>query len=126
VYAAPGTYTVTLRVIDKWGRNSAAVTQNVTTAPEPAGNAAPAVTFAQPSCTGRTCPVSGAATDADGGIRSYTWKWGDGTADTVSTSTSSTNNSSHAYLGAGTFTITLVVTDNWGKATTVTRSVTVT
>jgi PKD repeat protein len=125
VYAVPGTYTVTLRVIDKWGRNSAAVTQSVTTAAEPAGNAAPAVTFTQPTCTGRTCPVSGAATDADGGIRSYTWKWGDNTADTVTTSTSTSNSSSHAYLAAGTYTITLIVTDNWGKASTVTRSVTV-
>jgi PKD repeat protein len=39
----------------------------------------------------------------------------------VTTSTSS----SHVYLAAGTYTITLVVTDNWGRTTTVTRSVTV-
>ena len=34
----PGTYTVTLRVVDKWGRASAPVTTSVSTAAEPAGN----------------------------------------------------------------------------------------
>jgi PKD repeat protein len=122
VYNVAGTYTVTLRVLDKWGRASAPVTQSVTTAAEPAGNAAPTVVFNQPTCTGRTCPVSSSgSTDVDGGIRNYTWKWGDSTTDTVTTSTSS----SHVYAAAGTYTITLVVTDNWGKTTTVTRSVTV-
>jgi PKD repeat protein len=60
------------------------------------------------------------STDPDG-IRSYTWNWADTTPDTVSTSTSQ----SHVYLAAGTYTITLVVTDNWGKTTTVTHDVTV-
>ena len=123
VYAVAGTYTVTLKVQDKWGRSSAAVTQSVTTQAEPAGNNAPVVTFAQPGCTARTCSVSAAGTtDTDGGIRSYTWKWGDSTTDTTSTSTSS----SHTYTAAGTYTITLTVTDNWGRTSTATRSVTVT
>jgi PKD repeat protein len=122
VYNVAGTYTVSLRVLDKWGRSSVAVSQSVTTQTEPAGNNPPTVTFAQPSCTARTCTVTGAgSTDSDGGIRNYTWSWGDGTADTVTT----TSGSSHAYLAAGTFTITLVVTDNWGRTTTATRSVSV-
>ena len=122
-FTTPGTYTVTLRVLDKWGRASAPVTQSVTTAAEPAGNNGPTVVFNQPTCTGRACVASSAGTtDADGGIRSYTFKWGDGTADTVTTST---GNQSHAYVAAGTYTITLVATDNWGRTTTVTRSVTV-
>ncbi|MGI8523671.1 MAG: PKD domain-containing protein [Nocardioides sp.] len=121
VYNVAGSYTVTVRVLD-WGRSSSAVTQGVTTQTEPAGNNAPTVVFAQPTCTGRTCPVSAAGTtDTDGGIRSYAWKWGDASTDTVTTSTSS----SHSYPAAGTYTITLVVTDNWGRTTTATRSVTV-
>jgi large repetitive protein len=123
VFPVAGTYTVTLKVVDKWGRSSAPVTQSVTTLAEPAGNNPPTVVFAQPNCTARTCSVSAAGTtDADGGIRNYTWKWGDGSADTVTT----TATSSHAYAAAGTYTITLVVTDGWGKTTTVTRQVTVT
>jgi PKD repeat protein len=123
VFPVPGTYTVTLRVLDKWGHPSAPVSQSVTTAAEPPGNNPPTVVFNQPTCTGLVCPVSSSgSTDTDGGIRNYTWNWGDGTANTVTTSTSST----HTYAAAGTYTITLVVTDNWGKTTTVTRQVTVT
>ncbi len=122
VFTVAGTYTVTLRVLDKWGHSSAPVSMGVTTAAEPAGNQPPTVVFNQPVCTGRTCPVSSSGTtDTDGGIRSYTWNWGDATPATVTTSTSS----SHVYTAAGTYTITLVVTDNWGKSTTVTRDVTV-
>jgi PKD repeat protein len=121
VYAVAGTYTVSLKVLDKWGRSSAAVTQTVSTPAEPAGNNPPTVVFAQPTCTGRTCSVNAAGTtDTDGGIRSYTWTWGDSSVDTVTT----TSSSSHSYLSAGTFTITLKDTDNWGRTTTVTRSVT--
>lgn len=123
VYNVAGTYTVTLKVLDKWGKGSTnTATQSVTTQVEPPTNNPPSAVFGQPTCTGRTCSVSSVGSaDTDGGIRSYTWKWGDATADTVTTSTTS----SHAYLTGGTFTITLVVTDNWGRTSTVTRSVTV-
>jgi PKD repeat protein len=123
VYNVAGTYTVTLRVLDKWGRASAPVTQTVTTQAEPAGNNPPTVVFAAPTCTARTCAVSAAGSaDTDGGIRSYTWAWGDGTPSTVVSSTSS----SHTFAGAGTYTITLTVTDNWGRTSTATREVSVT
>ena len=124
VFPTPGTYTVTLRAYDKWGRASEVVTTSVTTAAEPAGNNGPVIVFNQPTCNGRTCSVSSAGTtDADGGIRNYTWKWDDGTGDTVTTSTNTQN---HLYAAAGTYTITLVATDNWGRTSTMTRTVTVT
>lgn len=120
VYQFAGTYTVTLRVLDKWGRASAPVTQTMTTQPEPAGNNPPTVTFTA-SCNVRTCAMNSTGTsDADGGIRSYSYDWGDGTAFGTSA------NSSHTYAAAGTYTIALTVTDNWGRTTTVTREVTVT
>jgi large repetitive protein len=72
-------------------------------------------------CTGRSCSVSSTGTTDPHGIRSYSWNWGDGTA--LSTGASP---SAHVYAAAGTYTITLVVTDNWGRTTTVTRDVTVT
>nr|WP_278249646.1 PKD domain-containing protein [Nocardioides sp. IC4_145] len=122
VFPVAGTYTVRLTVLDKWGRASQAVTREVTTQAEPAGNAPPTVVMATPTCNGKVCSVSATGTtDSDGGIRSYTWKWGDGTPDTVSTQAAS----SHTYAAAGAVTITLVVTDNWGRTTTVTRQVTV-
>ena len=121
VFPVAGTYTVTLTVIDKWGRSSAPVTATATTQPEPAGNNPPTATFTT-SCNVRTCAVNSTGTsDTDGGIRSYSWNWGDGTA--LSTGASP---AAHVYAAAGTYTITLVVTDNWGRTTTVTRDVTVT
>jgi large repetitive protein len=123
VYLIAGTYTVTLRVVDKWGHRSAPVTMSVTTQAEPAGNNPPTVVFPQPTCTARVCTMSTTGTaDTDGGIRGYSWNFGEPAS---LTNTSTSTNPSHTYAAAGTFTITLVVTDNWGRSTTVTRSVTV-
>ena len=47
----------------------------------------------------------------DGSVKSFTWNWGDGTANTVTT----TGSASHTYTtGAVNRTITLTVTDNYG------------
>jgi PKD repeat protein len=62
-------------------------------------------------------------TDPDG-IRLYSWNWDDGTPDTSGTNSSS-RNPTHTFATAGTYTITLTVTDNWGRSTTETREVTV-
>jgi PKD repeat protein len=120
VFPVAGTYTVTLTVSDAWGRAGAPVTRQVTTAPEPAGNTGPTVTFPQPSCTGLSCAVSSAGTTDPDGIRGYSWNWGDGTAASTGASPAA-----HVYASAGTYTITLTVTDNWGRVTTATRQVTV-
>jgi len=123
VYQFAGTYTVTLTVYDKWGRASAPVQRVMTTQTEPAGNQPPTVALAV-GCTGRTCTANPSGTvDSDGGIRSYVYDWGDGTP--VLTTTSGSTRT-YTYAAAGTYTITLTVTDNWGRATVVTREVTVT
>jgi PKD repeat protein len=122
VFPVAGSYTVTLRVLDKWGRSSAPVTMGVTTQPEPAGNQPPTAGFTT-SCTGRVCAMTNTTTDDGGipsGIRGYLWDWGDATA------TSTSTNPSHTYAAAGTYTITLTATDVWGRVSTTTRSVTVT
>ena len=49
----------------------------------------------------------------------YLWNWGDGTPN------STTSSGSHVFPVAGTYTVTLTVTDAWGRAgTPVTRAVT--
>jgi PKD repeat protein len=121
VYAVPGTYTVTLTVSDSWGRAGAPVTRTATTPAEPAGNTGPAVTFPQPTCSGLACPVSSAGTTDPDGIRGYSWSWGDGTPSSTGASPAA-----HTYAAAGTYTIQLVVTDNWGRTSTVSRTVSVT
>jgi PKD repeat protein len=123
VYQFAGSYTVTLRVADKWGHRSTPVTMLVTTQTEPAGNQPPTVVWPQPTCTARTCAMNTTGTvDTDGGIRGYSWNFGESAS---LTNTSTSTNPSHTYAAAGTFTITLVVTDNWGRTTTVTHPVTV-
>jgi PKD repeat protein len=75
-----------------------------------------------PACAGLSCNFSAVGSkDPDtGDAITYSWNWGDGTP--LSTSASG----SHTFPAADTYTVTLTVTDGWGKATTVTRQVTVT
>ncbi len=125
VYNVAGSYTVTLRVARQVGQDSGSGHLGVDH-PDGAGRQQPARPSRSPAtCTARTCSVSSTGTaDTDGGIRSYTWNWGDGTPDTATHG--DRNRAAHVYAAAGTYTITLTVTDNWGRATTVTRNVTVT
>ncbi|MBO9625100.1 MAG: PKD domain-containing protein [Microbacterium sp.] len=113
VYAAAGTYTVTLTVTDGRGL-SATTTKKVTVA---AANAAPVAAFTV-SADGMTASVDGSASaDPDGRIASYMWSWGDGL------SLGSGATASHPYPGPGTYTVTLTVTDDRGATGTATREV---
>jgi hypothetical protein len=55
-----------------------------------------------------------------GTVSSYTWNWGDGTADTVTT----TGSAKHDYTSGSSRTITLTVKDNYGMTGTATYTVT--
>ncbi|WP_307853654.1 PKD domain-containing protein [Nocardioides palaemonis] len=115
-YATAGAYTVNLTVTDVWGKST--TISKVATIEEPVGNNAPTVTFTT-ACTGLVCTMNSTGTvDNDGGIRSYAWTFGDG-------GTATTASPTRTYAAAGTYTITLTVTDNWGRATAATRTVTV-
>ena len=115
-YSAGGTYSVTLRVTDNQGTQSAPTSQSVTvTAP----NQPPVANFTS-SCTGLTCSFTSTSTDPDGTIASYSWTFGDGT-------TSTAQNPSKSYSAAGTYTVTLRVTDDDGvQSATASQSVAVT
>jgi PKD repeat protein len=121
VYAVAGTYTVTLTASDAWGHAGAPVTHTATTLAEPGGNTPPTVVFAVPVCTARTCSVNSTGTADTDGIRSYSWNWGDATTPSTGAAPAA-----HTYVAAGTYTITVTVTDNWGKVSTASRTVTVT
>src|SRR5207247_1802404 len=103
-YAAGGSYTVTLRVTDNQGAQSALASQTFTVTPP---NQPPVASFTR-SCNGLTCSFTSTSSDPDGSIAAYSWNFGDGTP------ISTLQNPSHTYAAGGSYTVTLRVTDNQG------------
>ncbi|WP_431030830.1 PKD domain-containing protein [Plantibacter sp. RU18] len=115
MYAAAGTFDVTLTVTDNRG-GSSTTSQQVTSALPP--NQLPTAAFTQSvNQLVVSLDASGSA-DSDGSITGYAWDFGDSTSGTGRTA-------SHTYTAAGTYTITLTVTDNRGGTAIVSRQVTV-
>ena len=123
-YTAPGTYTVTVTATDEWGAVSAPVSKTVTIT-EPAGNVAPNPVINSPNCAGLTCNFSAVGTvdPNTGDAVTYLWNFGDPTTGVNNTRTGSSG--AHAFSAPGEYTVSLTATDGWGKATTITRLVTV-
>ncbi|MEP6563450.1 MAG: PKD domain-containing protein, partial [Nakamurella sp.] len=116
LYAAGGSYQVTLTVTDNSG---AASTVSHSVNPVAAANVPPLSAFTS-DCTLLTCTVDSApASDPDGTLAGFVWDFGD-------SSTGSGATSQHTYATAGTFTVSLTVTDNQGATAVVTHPVVVT
>ncbi|MCU1543731.1 MAG: hypothetical protein JWM50_1596 [Microbacteriaceae bacterium] len=113
-YSVAGTYTVTLTVLDDDGA-SAAQTREVTVAHL---NTVPTPIFTEVLTDLRADVDASGSSDPDGGIASYIWDFGDGTAGSGVTT-------SHEYAAAGTYTLTLTVTDNDGGVASVPHTISV-
>lgn len=116
-YATAGTFTVVLTVTDDAGRFATATTSISV------GTGLPTADFTFSPAS----PTVGAAVNFDGGgsvastgrtIVSYSWSFGDGT-------TGSGVTTSKVYGAAGTYTVRLTVTDDQGKTSFITRTITV-
>jgi PKD repeat protein len=103
VYAAPGTYPVSLVVADDWDRRSFAKVASVDAYPELA-----AAFTNTPTLLSVAFDASTSAGDGD--IVSYTWDFGDGS----DPETNATATTTYVYDAADTYTVTLTVTDEWG------------
>lgn len=119
VYAAGGTYTVTLTVndgkVDSEPSTTTATIEEINDAP--VADAGPD----QSASIGGTVIFDGSGSyDIDDGIASYEWDFGDETSGSGGLSTS------HVYSAAGTYNITLTVTDVGGLTDTDHLIVTVT
>ncbi len=115
-YTRAGTYTVRLTVTDAAGATG--TTERQVTVVEPP-NKAPTAAFTSNS-SGLTAAVDASgSTDADGTVASYTWAWGDSTANGTGAT------ASHTYATPGTYQVTLTVTDDDGATASVTRGVAV-
>jgi PKD repeat protein len=119
-YGEPGTYSVTLTVIDNQGTFGTSSTSITLTEPQAAAELPPAASFtAMPSQAG---PFSmefdgSSSVDADGSIVSYSWDFGDGTSQQG-------DKVSHTYSQAGNYSVKLFVTDDQDHTGSATASVT--
>jgi chitodextrinase len=112
-YAAPGTYIVTLTVVDSYGR-SASKSQSITVTP---GLQPSAVFTYSPTVirVGQTVNFNASQSrpPAGGSLTRYEWNFGDG-----STQVTGGPTTSKVYGAAGTYQVTLTVTDNAGRTAT--------
>jgi PKD repeat protein len=79
------------------------------------GNSAPTASFAV-TCTGVDCTFTDQSSDSDGSIGSWQWSFGD-------LSSAVTQNPAHTYSAGGTYRVTLVIRDNDGASTSVSKDV---
>ena len=116
IYAQPGTYTVTLLVLDSVEQIASVSHQIVVDEPPTA-----AFSVATPSPTaGQPVPFdASASSDPDGSITAYSWSFGDGSAAGAGVAPS------HTFAAAGSYTVTLTVTDSAGAQSSVSRVVAV-
>ncbi len=114
-YDSDGFYTVTLNVTDDDGATGTTTTSLLVVNKPPLVNFS--VSPAQPTDVADVS-FAGNATDPDGAIANYTWRFGDNT-------TGYGVNATHRYPDNGTYQVTLTVTDDDGGSTSYTRDVTV-
>lgn len=118
VFAAAGTYTVTLSVTDNEGESDD-YEREVTVAGVP-GNASPTAAFTV-ECETTACTFTDASTDSDGSIASWAWDFGEaGSPDNTSTEQNPTHTYSFTELTE--VTVSLTVTDDDGAPNTTTQT----
>ncbi len=119
-YSAPGTYTVTLKVIDGASRSST-TTQTVTVSRGSTSGAPTAAFTFSPSSPAPRQRVSfngSGSSSPSGSIVRWAWTFGDGGSATgVSVN--------HVFRAGGTYTVTLMVTDRSGNTASVSKAVVV-
>src|SRR5262249_45909020 len=118
-YSRPGTYSVTLTVINDLGQ-SASVSKTVTVSATSTQLVAD-FTFSptDPTISRNTNCVIFAATPSRGGPTQWVWAFGDGAEPLGGVRTS------HTFLRPGTWVVRLTITDAAGRTNSVTKNVTV-
>ncbi|HXK36581.1 MAG TPA: PKD domain-containing protein, partial [Candidatus Paceibacterota bacterium] len=113
IYAAPGTYTVTLTIVDSGGK-SATTSKSVSVVQ----NTPPTAVISVVSIVDLMVTLSGSGSLDDAAIASYDWSLGDGAI-------ASGVEVSHTYAAGGTYSVSLVVTDDHGMTGSAAMDITV-
>lgn len=118
VYAAPGTYTVTLTITNQNGCTNSKTRQVQVTAP-------PVAMFnsTNSSCSGTAVLFSDLSSTPNGSISTWTWDFGDGTI--VSINAPSNPNVSHTYTTSGIYDIVLTISTTTGCEAYSTKAITI-
>jgi gliding motility-associated-like protein len=101
VYAAPGIYTVSLKLLDTKGCTDSVVNNSVLTISKPVANFATTDTL---TCPGKNINFTNSSTGP--GLQ-YNWDFGDGNSSTVITPV-------HQYVSDGIYSVRLIITDQYG------------
>ena len=121
VYTSAGTYIVKLTISDALNR-SAVTTRTITVGIAPAPTVLFVFSPADPQINQSVSFNASASAPAAGrAIVSYTWDFGDGSP----LVTGGVAFTAHVYSASRTYTVTLTVTDDIGRANTISRTVTV-
>lgn len=115
-----GSYTYRVTATDRYGNQTAAVS-NAVTPQAPRDTQAPTAVLTAPETAfqGDALSFSAAGSGDDRGIVSYAWDFGDG-------KTAAGKSASHTYAAGGTYTVKLTLRDAAGNETVRTQTVTVT
>jgi PKD repeat protein len=116
IYASPGKYLVMLTVTDSGGLQASG-SKEITVLPP--GNNPPIANFSYSQQNRKlVIDFTDTSTDSDGAITTWNWDFGDNSFDTI-------QNPSHSYLSSGNYQVSVTVTDNGGKTTSITKNVVV-
>ena len=118
-YSAPGTYRVTLTVVDDAGTRTTIGPQEVEVGTTEAGLGASLIVTPNPGTTNDTFVFDASASGGTSRIVSYRFIFGDGTPDDTRTTPVTT----HRYTTPGTYIAEVVVTDSTGRTARQTQTV---
>lgn len=113
-YQLPGTYTVTLQIIDAAGCINQEIKTNFIAAVEPTADFTVASTNGCDPFVANFSDLSTADPASGVNIVGWEWSFGDGSSSTL-------QNPQHTYVNSGQYTVTLIVTDGLGCRDTLTR-----
>lgn len=110
VYASPGTYNVTLNGYSQAGNLFETVNSQIAVFPTPVANFS-----AYPPVVGQAGQT---VSFTDNSLNAWSWNWNFGDPGSGPDNTSSIQNPEHTYASNGNYTITLIVTNNYGCSDT--------